>query len=405
MKKKLISFKGIFVVTILYFLILAGLVIYSLVFNVKFYGGIGWFRLPTHWFWFLTSYYYIIPFLCALISSLLFRPFWSYFWKTVLAIFLVHVLYSTIICSLRMNFLNAWNKNIEQSKKVQLKIHSFRHQMIDDDEDQLIDGIRFLSDIEASSFPQGKYVVSIQLIQQGKIISGGVIGNYTFKILKEKSYSDQMVVEFKTENYKDFLEKGKIDIRLELKKHLKINEYGKKIIALSRWAAFFRRATSWEGYDSQIYNDIIDIHRNDYVHSFSLESEKIQRKQVIFQKYIEDYGQDLDGDGIFDEMVVVMEVDSIYNGPIYFQADLEGSSVWFGNKTLIKKGLERLTIVLDGAKFKKSGLDGPYKIRNLVLLNNDPYCPGGRCVTENKPAFTVYLDDYITNAYKAENFE
>ncbi len=65
----------------------------------------------------------------------------------------------------------------------------------------------------------------------------------------------------------------------------------------------------------------------------------------------------------------------------------------------------RLDVVLDGGRLRALGRDGPYTLSAFALLNNDPYCPGGVCVIENRPVFTVYLDAYTTEAYRAEQFE
>jgi hypothetical protein len=67
--------------------------------------------------------------------------------------------------------------------------------------------------------------------------------------------------------------------------------------------------------------------------------------------------------------------------------------------------LARLEIVLPAGRLKELGRDGPYRLRGLVLLNNDPYCPGGACAIVNRPPFTVYLPEYETKPYRVDRFE
>lgn len=71
----------------------------------------------------------------------------------------------------------------------------------------------------------------------------------------------------------------------------------------------------------------------------------------------------------------------------------------------VAKGLARLEIVPPAERLKELGRDGPYRLRGLVLLNNDPYCPGGKCAIVNRPPFTVYLLEYETKAYRVDRLE
>ena len=101
-----------------------------------------------------------------------------------------------------------------------------------------------------------------------------------------------------------------------------------------------------------------------------------------------------------------MELDSIYQGPLYVQAQIEGVASGHVQQTsVIGKGITRFDVTIDGDRLRELGRDGPYTLGAFALLNNDPYCPGGTCVIENRPVFTVYLDGYTTKAYRAAQFE
>ena len=177
------------------------------------------------------------------------------------------------------------------------------------------------------------------------------------------------------------------------------------IVTLCRWAAFFC-PTSRLGYDPVLYDDIVEIARFDAVDTVALAPETIQRNQLVFLRYLGDTGRDDDGDGLFDALIVSIELDSIYAGPLYVQAQIAGAASGHVQQTSpIGKGIGQFDVVLDGGRLRALGRDGPYTLVAFALLNNDPYCPGGACVIENRPVFTVYLDAYTTKAYRAEQFE
>lgn len=51
----------------------------------------------------------------------------------------------------------------------------------------------------------------------------------------------------------------------------------------------------------------------------------IQREQVLFRGFAGEEARDADGDGLYEALGVFFEVDSIYEGPLYLQAELPGS--------------------------------------------------------------------------------
>ena len=71
----------------------------------------------------------------------------------------------------------------------------------------------------------------------------------------------------------------------------------------------------------------------------------------------------------------------------------------------IAKGLARLEIVSPAERLKVLGRDGPDRLRDLVLLNHDPYRPGGTGAIVDRPPFTVYPPEYETKPYRVDRFE
>ena len=155
----------------------------------------------------------------------------------------------------------------------------------------------------------------------------------------------------------------------------------------------------------------IELGPQENVHRFTFPRDKIQRPQVIFRDYLGDHGRDLDGDGLFDELVISMALDSIYEGPVYFQAFIDYASLSGARKLLptfeskLEKGSVNLDYVINGEQLRRLGGNGPYTLKTFIMMNNTPYCPQVQCPNKNKPIFTVYLSPYTTGSYRAEQFE
>ena len=160
------------------------------------------------------------------------------------------------------------------------------------------------------------------------------------------------------------------------------------------------------GSDPAIHEEILTLRRFENLGEVALAPAKIQRKHVIFKGFAGDFGRDLDGNGLFDELVVVLEVDTIHDGPIFFQAEVRAPfRALLHHETRSTKGAARLEFVIDGTAIKRTGRDGPYQLGGMYLLNNSPYCPGGVCAAPNLPKFSVALGRYTTKPYRAEQFE
>ena len=393
--------RKILIFTLAYFGILISLIVITLIFDIKLSSGLEFFlRFPTPWLLLLWSVYYIVPFIVAVFFAFRTRLLWRNFFTLTILIFAIHFLYSAAVSVPRFLYAHGYQKDMEQSKKRTLNITLFEHQFKDENHDGLTDKVILKSNF-ASSLPNGNYILFANLSQNGQGLPGSVIGAYDFSVTDGK-YTYSPTFEFNPENFRNFT--GNLDVDLELRKDISPSNYGKTLVFLCRWAAFFC-PTSMEGYDPVINNDLLIIQEVKRAYAFSLPTGTIQREQATFVKFLKDFGRDTNGNGVFDELAIQMELDSIYEGPIYFSADVDGSSNFFSYTTSIKKGVITVDFVVDGTKLKELGFNGPYKLKNFYFLNNDPYCPYGKCIIKNQPPFTVYLERYTTKSYRVEQFE
>ena len=213
-----------------------------------------------------------------------------------------------------------------------------------------------------------------------------------------------MTIPVYTANLKNNLERGTLQVDLELWKKLEPDETIQRIIWFSRWSAFFRTVT-WDGLDSEIHKDEILVARVPELATVSLAADRIQRDQVIFKKYLGDFGRDLNKDNFFEDLVITMQVDSIYEGELFTEAEIEGVIGPFFGACPVTRGIVEVNLVLDGSKIRQAKKNGPYKIRNISVMNNSLFCPGGQCNPKNQPPFTVHLGDYVTTQYQSSQFK
>ena len=387
----------------LYFAALIALIAATVVLDIDLAHGEGWFRMPSGWSLLLAAMYYAAPVAVAALVGYLRRPHRKNFVATVAVIFAVHAAYSVAVTGLRIAAIKVWQADIEQSHEALPVIAVFDHRFVDDDDDGLVNRVVLEGRLDADHLPFGAYTLYAWASQGGAPVVG--LGYADLAVVRDAEQVHELAYEIDARYLREMAEVGPFDIHLALSRQFTMAPTVKRIVALCRWAAFFC-PTSRSGYDPVLYDDIVEIARFDAVDTIALAPETIQRKQLVFLRYLGDAGRDDDGDGLFDALVVSMELDSIYVGPLYVQAQIEGVASGHVQQTAsIDKGITRLDVVLDGGRLRAMGRDGPYTLGAFALLNNDPYCPGGVCVFENLPMFTVYLNAYTTKAYRAAQFE
>ena len=399
----MVNWRAVGLATALYFAALIALIAATVAFDIDLARGEGWFRLPSGWSLLLAAMYYAAPVAVAAVVGYLRRPLRQNFIATVAVIFAVHAAYGVAVAGMRFAAVKVRQADIEQSHAALPAVAEFGHRFVDDNDDGLVNRIILEGKLDATDLPPGAYTLYARASHGGA--PGLGLGYADVIVATDTGPGLGFAYEVDARRLRDLADAGPFDIHLGLSRHFTVSPTGKRIVALCRWAAFFC-PTSRLGHDPELYNDIVEIARFDAVDTVVLAPEAIQRNQLVFLRYLGDTGRDDDGDGLFDALVVSMELDSIYAGPLYVQAQIAGVSSGHVEQTSsIAKGIGRFDVVLDGGRLRALGRDGPYTLGAFALFNNDPYCPGGTCVIENRPAFTVYLDSYTTEAYRAEQFE
>jgi len=398
-----VNWRAVALASGLYFAALIALIAATVAFDIDLARGEGWFRLPSGWSLLLAAMYYAAPVAVAAVVGYLRRPLRHNFVATVAVIFAVHAAYGVAVAGMRLATVKVRQADIEQSHAALPAVSEFGHRFVDDDDDGLVNRVILAGRLDADQLPFGVYTLYARASQGGA--PGVGFGYAEVVVAIDAEQVHEFAYEVDARYLRELADAGPFDIHLGLSRHFTVSPTGKRIVALCRWAAFFC-PTSRLGYDPVLYDDIVEIARFDAVDTIALAPETIQRKQLVFLRFLGDRGRDIDGDGLFDALVISLELDSIYSGPIYFQAQLVDVAIGVLEQTTsIGKGIVRLDFVIDGKRLRELAADGPYTLMPFVLFNNTSYCPGGTCVNENQPMFTLYLGPYTTGPYRAAQFE
>ena len=291
------------------------------------------------------------------------------------------------------------------SRHSQISLKSLTHEFKDENGDGLTDRIALFGHWDLKTDSPGTYLAYIYLVQNNRMVAGGFIGQQKLEAKDRGAHGFDFAFSLNPVSIKEALSHGTVEVNLDLKKDLPVSAAGKSIIAFCRWAPFMD-LTRLGGEDPDIYDTFVTIASLRRIDAIALDPSFIQRDQVLFVRYINDVPRDLDGNGLYDELLVTLLVDSVYEGPIYYSLEEERHpEIFFQNKSSIAKGNQVVHLVIDGTDLKKLGMDGPYKFTNVYILNNDPYCPGGKCDLKNLPIFTLYLPNYVTQKYDLKQFE
>ncbi len=396
---------AVFRVVGLYFASLVVLIFLTVVCKFKLYSRMEWFGFPTAWGWLLMAWFYVVPFIFGAGGGFLLKPFIRNFVVITALIFSFHSVYTFFAFSLRSGYLMTLEAEAQASRRSELSLKSLTHKYQDENGDGLVDRVAMVGHWELKTDSPGGYLAALYLVQNNRLVAGGSIGQQKLDMEAQGTRGFDFAFSINPVNIKDALSSGPVEVHLDLKKSIPVSGAGKSILAFCRWAPFLDR-TGFEGEDPEIYQTLLSIVNFHRIDVLVLDPAEIQRDQVIFVRYINDVARDLDGNGLYDELLVSLLVDSIYSGPIYYSLQEESHpEIFFQNKTSIAKGADVIHLVIDGTDLKKLGKDGPYRLTNVNVLNNDPYCPSGKCDLKNLPVFTLYLPKYVTQAYELNKFE
>lgn len=392
-------------ITILYVLGLTGLAGATMVFKIPLSEGEGFLRFPSAWALVLDFAYYGLPPLAAVAFGLLRRPFAKNALTLLLIIFVVQGVYSVAATTLHIALARKLSSDTTASMAAIGNLVGFKRDLIDGNGDGLVDRVVLEGGIEATALPRGDYTVTAVVWQSPPGRQQRVAGQVDFSFASKESGLLDFVIEFDPRSIQDLASGGPLEIGVDVTKTRRFGHYARTIVAICAWSPFAcpMPRVAWNRVTE---NELIELRRFRDVGQVELAAPQIQREQLVVQGFAGDFGRDLDGDGGFDELVVEILVDSIYRGPVYFQAEMQTPfRAVLQHESRVAEGPGRLEFVIDGTQISRSGLDGPYQIGAFVLMNNSPVCPGGVCATPNQPPFTVYLDSYTTAPYRAREFE
>jgi hypothetical protein len=410
-----VRFGALSLVLGLYLVTLVALVAVTLAFEIPLAAGEGFLVFPTPWSLFLEFTYYLAPPLIALGFGWRVRPFARHALALYLAVLLVQGGASATIIALRAGLAADWDADRQASVAAILDLAEAGHELRDDDGDGLIDRVALDGRVRTRGLPPGDYRVTAILTEAPPGQRRRVAGPMKFPRGRGGAGSpgpgnpDSLDLDFafdlRAPGLRELAAAGPMTLHVEVAKSRAPGANARTILTLCAWAPF-ACPTARSGGDPAIHDEILTLRRFEDLGGVALAPADIQRKHVIFKGFGGDFGRDLDGNGLFDELVVVLEVDSIHDGPIFFQAEIRAPfQALLHHETRSTKGAQRLEFVIDGTAIERAGRDGPYELGGMVLMNNSPYCPGGVCPPPNLPKFSLYLDSYTTGPYRAAQFE
>ena len=407
-----LRFGALLLVLALYFAALAALVAVTLAFEIPLSAGEGFLVFPSPWSLFLGFATYLAPPLIALGFGWRLRPFVRHALALWLAILLVQGGASATVTALRADLVAAWDADRQASAAAIHGLAEARHALHDDDGDGLIDRVALDGRVRTRGLPLGDYRVTAILTEAPPGQRRRIAGPMKFPRGRSAANSPSpgaldlaFAFDLDAAALAELAAAGPMTLHVEVAKSRAPDAYAQTVLRLCAWAPF-ACPTSRAGGDAEIHDEIVTLRRFEGLGEVALAPAEIQRKHVIFKGFAGDFGRDLDGNGLFDELVVALEVDSIHDGPIFFQAEIRAPfRALLHHETRSTKGARRLEFVIDGTAIRRAGRDGPYELAGMFLLNNSPYCPGGVCPPPNLPKFSLPLGSYTTAPYRAAQFE
>lgn len=354
--------------------------------------------LPLVWF-----IYYGLPVFLAVIFGLAIKPFWRNFRNLLVGIIFLQILYSFFSVIYRTNYLAKRTAEIHVSRKADVRLMSAGNTVVDRNKDGRIDNILFSAKLDVEDLPPGKYKIWSEITQNGQEFPDGVMGNVYAHItpnvpwIKVNYMQDPRVFE-------PYYANGPFEINIKVAQVLPLLKDGRKVLAVTRWAPYFR-TTSWSGQDPEISEHILDISQLKAVDRFSIMPLKIDRPPIKGTQIVQDYGRDDNGNGRFETIVLVLSVESTYEGPVFFQALIEGSKDLVMVERDLARGNNQVEIPISAKLFSQAGINGPYELTDIRIYSRDPECTTGECAKRIKPFFTLPLENYLTQSYRLNQLE
>lgn len=138
----------------------------------------------------------------------------------------------------------------------------------------------------------------------------------------------------------------------------------------------------------------VDLQSAPYVTSIYARDD-FQHQAVALTGSSNDYGRDTNNNGLFDELIVEVDVDLQVGGHYYWNArlvDAEGHEFgWYGSEGTLASGVQSVSFIFDGQAIGDNRRNGPYYLVDLALWGN-----GG---------FVNSIEVAQTQAYNYSQFE
>jgi len=391
-------------ITLVYVLIAVGVVLIMLLFKAPLLAGDSWLRWPSIWLWIVYGVYYALPVLLAVVYGAVMRPFWTRFRDLIVSILLVQLVYSVGIHVWREVYLHRRNEQAYQTKVAEPFVYEAKHGFVDQDKDGVIEKIKCRVKIDMDEYPDGAYTVNAHLSQVDRQLSRRVIGAGD-AVLREGGGRDQtLIYQFDPRTHAPYFQAGPFFLGIEINRVFQEDREARWLTALGRWSPFFR-STRWDGTDGDIDYQLIPVADIDRIDSFSLMPLKVDRLQVTLREYEKDFGRDTNGNNLFDELVIVLVVDSSYEGRALLQALVDGAPYPVIQEVTLVEGENRLEYVLPAKDVRAFGVESPYHLTDVQIYNQDPHCLEGECLKRIKPRFKYFLEGYMTQDYLKMQFD
>jgi hypothetical protein len=391
-----------------YFLLLGIVVAVTLAFDLPLASGEGFFRFPTTWALVIAAVYYLLPIALALLVPAQVPVFRRYLRGAAAiagSIFLLHGLYSVVVTLERDRLAEAWLEARLRSEQAQPRFVALAHDLRDDNGDGLVDRVEVRANLQPEELDFGDYHVLAYFSHPGPPLYSTALGSRDFELTQRPAPPQSFNFETAAESLRELAVRGPLSLTLELYQRIRLDARHDRAIALCGWAAFFCPSRHGGG-DPVLYDDVVPLGRFADLYQIELPPEQIQRDPLLFRRYLDEAPHDLDGDGLYETLEVRLELDSLYEGPLYAQITLDdGETASLLSESRVARGVGEASFALPGEWLRAGGRDGPYRLSQFIVLNNSPHCPSLPCSFPNQPMITLYLPRYETRAYEAAQFE
>lgn len=388
-------------IIVIYCFCVAALVWIVLKYQVSFAPG-----LPdtVYWLSLVRFIYYVLPVFLAVIFGLVIRPFWPNFRNLLIGIIVLQLLYGFFASLYRLGYLQLYGNEIHQSRKARVRLMSTQHELADKNHDGQIDYLFLSGRLDIEDLPAGDYQIYATISQKGQSFPDGLMGVSPVKITKPETKPIKVNFQKDPRVFEPYYNRGEFEFNIGVKKIVPLNMKAHKVLSITRWAPYFR-TTSWDGYDPDINEEKLEIDYLAGVDRFAIMPLKIPRPPIKLTEPIMDYGRDDDGNGRFERIVLILSLESSYDGPIFFQALIGGEKDLLLTEHAVVVGDNRLEIPIKAERFARLMINGPYELTDVKIFNKNPECTEGECLKRIKPFFTVPLNNYLTQAYKLNQIE